>query len=85
LREIYIAQRNLRQTQATFQAEVSDILYLVITQYWNVILNRQAYEVQKRSFEAAERSYEHDKKALSLGALPPLDIYRSESESPPGA
>jgi outer membrane protein TolC len=36
--------------------------------------------VQKQSFEAAERSYEHDKKALSLGALPPLDIYRSESE-----
>jgi outer membrane protein TolC len=77
---IYIAQRNLRQTQATFQGEVSDILYLVITQYWNVVLNRQAYEVQKKSFEEAQKSYEHDKKALSLGALPPLDIYRSESE-----
>lgn len=77
---IYIAQRNLRQTHATFQAEVSDILYLVITQYWNVVLNRQAYEVQKKSLEEAQKSYEHDKKALSLGALPPLDIYRSESE-----
>ncbi len=77
---VYIAQRNLRQTQATFQGEVSDILYLVITQYWNVVLNRQAYEVQKKSFEEAEKSYQHDKKALSLGALPPLDIYRSESE-----
>jgi outer membrane protein len=77
---IYIARRNLRQTQATFQGEASDILYLVITQYWNVVLNRQAYEVQKKSLEEAEKSYEHDKKALSLGALPPLDIYRSESE-----
>ncbi len=77
---IYIAQRNLLQTLATFQGEVNDILFLVITQYWNVVLNRQAYEVQKKSFDEAQRSYEHDKKALSLGALPPLDIYRSESE-----
>jgi outer membrane protein len=45
-----------------------------------VVLNRQAYGVQKKSFEEAQKSYEHDKKALSLGALPPLDIYRSESE-----
>ena len=77
---IYIAQRNLSQAQATFQAEVSDILFQVISQYWNVVLSRQAYDVQKKSFEEAQRSYEHDKKALSLGALPPLDIYRSESE-----
>ncbi|HEY1468750.1 MAG TPA: hypothetical protein VGF61_06880 [Candidatus Acidoferrum sp.] len=42
---------------------MSDILFLVITQYWNVVLNRQAYEVQKKSFEEAQKSYEHDKKA----------------------
>ena len=48
---------------------MSDILYLVITQYWNVVLDRQACEVQKKSFEEAQKSYEHDKKALSLGAL----------------
>ena len=64
---------------------MSDILYLVITQYWNVVLNRQAYEVQQKSFEETQKSYEHDKKALSLGALPPLDIYHSESEWPRGA
>jgi outer membrane protein TolC len=28
----------------------------------------------------AESSYQHDKRALELGALPPLDIYRSQSE-----
>ena len=77
---IYIAQRNLRQNQALFQGEVNDILLQVITQYWNVVLSRLAYEVQTKSYEAAQKSYEHDKKALSLGALPPLDIYRSESE-----
>jgi outer membrane protein TolC len=30
--------------------------------------------------EEAQKSYDHDKRALGLGALPPLDIYRSESQ-----
>jgi outer membrane protein TolC len=77
---IYIAQRNLRQSEATFQGEVNDILLSVISQYWNVVLARESLLVQKQSYEEAQQSYEHDKKALSLGALPPLDIYRSEAE-----
>jgi outer membrane protein TolC len=77
---IYIAQRNLHQSEATFQGEVSDVLLSVIAQYWNVVLARESLRVQNKSYEEAQRSYERDKKALSLGALPPLDIYRSESE-----
>src|SRR5262249_5560881 len=34
----------------------------------------------KKSLELAEASYQRDKRALELGALPPLDIYRSESQ-----
>jgi outer membrane protein len=59
---------------------VNDILLQVITQYWNAVLARDAYEVQRKSYEEAQKSYDHDKKALSLGALPPLEIYRSESQ-----
>jgi outer membrane protein TolC len=77
---IYIAQRNLKQSQATFEGEVNDILLTVISRYWNVVLARESLEVQRKSYEEAQQSYERDKKALSLGALPPLDIYRSESE-----
>lgn len=77
---IYIAKRNLRQSQATFEAEVNDILLTVISQYWNVVLARQSLEVQKQSYSEAQQTYERDEKALSLGALPPLDIYRSEAE-----
>jgi len=36
--------------------------------------------VQQKSLKLAEVSYQSDKRALELGALPPLDIYRSESE-----
>jgi outer membrane protein len=77
---IYIAQGNYKQSQAMFQAEVNDVLLQVIEQYWNVVLARQAYVVQNKSYQEAQQSYERDKKALSLGALPPLDIYRSEAE-----
>jgi hypothetical protein len=36
--------------------------------------------VQHESLDEAQKSYDHDKHALELGALPPLDIYRSESQ-----
>lgn len=77
---ILIAQRNLRQSRSSFQAQVSNILLQVITQYWNAVLARDNLVVQKKAYEEAQQSYDHDKKALSLGALPPLDIYRSESQ-----
>lgn len=77
---ILIAQKNLRQARASFQAEVNNTILQAIGQYWNVILARENLGVQRKSLDEAQKSYDHDKKALSLGALPPLDIYRSESQ-----
>ena len=77
---IRIAQNNLRQARANFTAEVSNIILQVVSDYWAVILARENLAVQRQSLEEAQKSYDHDKKALSLGALPPLDIYRSESQ-----
>jgi outer membrane protein len=77
---IIIAQRGIRQSQATFQAQVSDILARAINQYWDVVEARKNLEVIRKSVELAEASYKRDKRALELGALPPLDIYRSESQ-----
>src|SRR6266446_6778558 len=77
---ILIAQRNLKQARATFQAEVNGVILQTAGNYWNVVLARENLAVQRKSLEGAQKSYDHDKKALSLGALPPLDIYRSESQ-----
>ena len=77
---ILIAQRNLKQARAVFQGEVNDIILQTVGSYWNVVLARESLTVQRKSFEEAQKSYDHDKKALGLGALPPLDIYRSESQ-----
>lgn len=77
---LVIARRNLQGSRAMFQVQVSNTIQLVITQYWNVVQARGNLEVARTSLDAAEATYKHDKRALELGALPPLDIYRSESQ-----
>jgi len=77
---LVIARRTLQQSQASFEAQVSDSILQVVNQYWSVVQAKGNLEVQRKSLEAADASYQHDKRALELGALPPLDIYRSESE-----
>jgi outer membrane protein len=77
---LVIARRTLHQSQAGFRAQVSDAILQTVNQYWAVVQARGNLEVQRKSLEAADASYQHDKRALELGALPPLDIYRSESE-----
>lgn len=77
---LIIARRNLEQTQAVFTAQVNNNILQAVQQYWAVIEARGNLEVARRSMDAAEATYKHDKRALELGALPPLDIYRSESQ-----
>ncbi len=77
---IIIAQRGVRQSRAALEGQVSDIIQRVIGQYWDVVQARETLAVLKKSQELAQASYDRDKRALELGALPPLDIYRSESQ-----
>jgi outer membrane protein len=77
---IVIARRNLQGSRALFEAQVSSTVQMVIGQYWNVVQARGSLQVARKSLDAAEATYNHDKRALELGALPPLDIYRSESQ-----
>ncbi len=76
---LVIARRNLEQSKANFAAEVSNNILQAASQYWAVVEARGSLDVAKQSLDAAETSYKRDKRALELGALPPLDIYRSES------
>jgi outer membrane protein len=77
---LIIARRVLQQSRASFEAQVNDAILQVVTQYWTVVQARGSFDVEQRSLALAESSYQHDKRALELGALPPLDIYRSQSE-----
>jgi len=77
---ILIARRNLQQSRASFAAEVNNNVLQAVGQYWAVVEARGNLEVARSSMDAAEATYKRDKRALELGALPPLDIYRSESQ-----
>src|SRR5579872_5465708 len=77
---LIIARRNLQQSRASFAAEVNNNVLQAVGQYWAVVEARGNLDVAKSSMAAAEATYKCDKRALELGALPPLDIYRSESQ-----
>jgi len=75
-----IARRNLNVSRATFTAQVNDSLLLTVQQYLTVLQARESLVVLEKSVEQAQASYDRDKRALELGAIPPFDIYRSESQ-----
>jgi outer membrane protein TolC len=77
---ILIARRNLAQSAAQFEGQVSDSLYQLVLTYWSVVQARESMKIAQKSQDLAQASYDRDKRALELGALPPLDIYRSEAE-----
>jgi outer membrane protein TolC len=77
---IVIAQRGLQQSRDNFESQVSAIIQSAVSQYWQVVSAQESLVVVRKSVEQAQASYDHDKRSLELGALPPYDIYRSESE-----
>ena len=77
---LIIARRNLQLSRASFAAEVNNNILQAVNQYWAVVQARGILDVARSSMDAAEATYKRDKRALELGALPPLDIYRSESQ-----
>jgi len=77
---VIIARNNLQQSRATFQVQVNAVLLKAINDYWTLVGAHNNLDVARKSQDAAEATYQHDKRALELGALSPLDIYRPESE-----
>ena len=77
---IMIAQRNLKQSRADFAGRLNDSLLSAVNQYWDVVQARENLVVLRQALDLADASYKHDKRALELGAIASLDIYRSESQ-----
>lgn len=75
---IVVARRNVQQSRASFEGQLNDSLLAVINQYWALVQAQKSLVVLQNSLKLAEESYKRDKRALELGALSPLEIYRSE-------
>ena len=77
---IIIAGINRQISRGRFEEQLHQTLQTAMDQYWNVVQARENLKVLQESLALAEKSYARDKRALELGALPPLDIFRSEAE-----
>lgn len=78
---ILLARAARNQSRANFEAQVAGTLSNAVYQYWNVVQARENLRVMQMSLDLAEKTYNHDKRALELGALPQLDIYRSQAQA----
>jgi outer membrane protein len=77
---IIIAGINRQVSRGKFEQVLTDTVQQAINQYWSVVQARENLAVLRNSLALSQKSYERDSLALKLGALPPLDIYRSEAE-----
>jgi HAE1 family hydrophobic/amphiphilic exporter-1 len=77
---IIVAQRNVKQSRENFGTTVNDTILLAINDYWNLVQAQKNLAVIEESLKLAQASYDHDKRALELGAISNLDIYRSQAQ-----
>ena len=77
---IVIARINQQVSRGRFEQTLTETVQSALNQYWNVVQARENLVVLRNSLALSQKSYERDKRALELGALPPLDIFRSEAE-----
>jgi outer membrane protein TolC len=76
---VLLAEQTVRESRATLEERLTRAIVGSVTAYWEAVQAREGLAVARNSLELAEATYERDKRGLELGALPPLDIHRSES------
>ena len=77
---LMIARTQLVISSEQSEATIGDTVAAAARQYWEAILARDNIRVQEQTVALAQKSYEHDKKALDLGAIAKLDILQSETQ-----
>jgi outer membrane protein TolC len=76
---VLLAEQTFRQSRAMLEERLSRAIVDAADAYWEAVQAGEGLAVARNSLELAEATHQRDKRALELGALPPLDIHRSES------
>ena len=77
---LMIARTELLITSEQSEASIGTAVAAAARQYWDAIQARDNIVVLQQTLALAQKSYEHDKLALDLGALAKLDIYQSQTQ-----
>ncbi len=75
-----IARTQLVVTSRLSEARISSLVASAGGQYLDAVRARDNIKVLQATLDLAQKSYEHDKQALDLGALAALDIYQSQTQ-----
>lgn len=76
---VLLAEQAFRQSRATLEERLSRAIVGAVDAYWEAVQAGESLAVARNSLELAEATYQRDQRALEIGALPPLEIHRSES------
>ncbi|HVW07238.1 MAG TPA: TolC family protein, partial [Bryobacteraceae bacterium] len=77
---IQIARSQLTITSRQSEARIADLVATAASAYWTAVQARDSVKVLQQTLDLAQKSYDHDKQALDLGALAQLDIFQSEAQ-----
>ncbi len=77
---LMIARTELLITSDQSETRIANLVAADASQYWDAVQSRDNIKVQQQAYDLAQKSYERDKLALDLGALPSLDIFQSQSQ-----
>jgi outer membrane protein len=77
---LVIARTQLHIVSDQSQATIANSISNSASQYWEAIRARDNIRVAQQSLDLAQKSYDHDKQAVDLGAMSKLDILQSQSQ-----
>ena len=79
-RYIHIAKNNQKISNLAFEGQVIATVTQIENLYWDLFNAYQQEQVQERSLQFAQQSYDNGQKQLALKAIPEMDVLRDEAE-----
>ncbi|MFN7997596.1 MAG: TolC family protein [Bryobacteraceae bacterium] len=80
-RGIRIAEINAVASRETFRSQMLDLCASVLSLYWGFVSSLDELKVRQRAVAITQKFYEDTKKEIAAGALPAVQLPRSESEA----
>ena len=78
--EVRVAKYEVARSRATLAAQLQGAIEAAVGRYWAAVLATEGLAVKRQSLSLAETTHAKNKRMLELGALPPLEIHRSEAD-----
>ncbi|SPE26772.1 Outer membrane efflux protein [Candidatus Sulfopaludibacter sp. SbA6] len=79
-RYIRVAKNSLRISDLTFKNQVMATLVSVVSLYWDLVSDIEAFKVNQQTLDLNTRQYNDNKRKAELGAIAPIDIIQAEAE-----